>query len=105
MKKLFFTSHGCFDIDNIVCIKYLKREALYEVSFKNTTDHFWLTEEQYECLQNDLEDIYEESWYAECDFEYDEDNDEANELQQVAGISRQFDGFTPLLQGRFFLIS
>ena len=79
MKKLFFTSHGCFDIDNIVCIKYLKREALYEVSFKNTTDHFWLTEEQYECLQNDLEDIYEESWYAECDFEYDEDNDEANE--------------------------
>ena len=79
MKKLFFTSHGCFDIDNIVCIKYLKREALYEVSFKNTTDHFWLTEEQYECLQNDLEDIYEESWYAECDFEYDEDNDEVNE--------------------------
>lgn len=76
MKKLYFTKDGCFDIDSIVCIKYLNRESLYEVSFNNSNDHFWLNEEQYECLQNDLEDIYENYWYAECDFEYDEDEDE-----------------------------
>ena len=79
MGKLFFTRHGCFDIDSIVCIKYVQREALYEVSFKNTTDHFWLNEEQYECLQNDLEDICDDCWYADCDFEFDEDTDEVNE--------------------------
>lgn len=79
MKKLYFTKDGCFDIDSIVCIKYLNRESLYEVSFNNSNDHFWLNEEQYECLQNDLEDIYDESWYAECDFEFDEDTDEVDE--------------------------
>ena len=79
MKKFFFTKYGCFDIDSIECIKYVQRESLYEVSFKNTTDHFWLNEEQYDCLINDLEDIYDETWYADCDFEFDEDADEVNE--------------------------
>lgn len=79
MEKIFFTKDGCFDIDSIVCIKYLERESLYEVSFKNTNDHFWLNEEQYECLRNDLENICDEWWYADCDFEYDEDTDEVDE--------------------------
>ena len=52
------------DSDNIEVVGIRKGDTLV---FFVDTDYY------------DLEDIYEESWYAECDFEYDEDNDEANE--------------------------